>query len=408
MNSAPSISKQLVEGIHSDARYPSFGGRIAELTEPTIERGGKYFSPEATRLIAGLIQAVNNLNNSFNASDEEVLPYANLRFRDDDMRLFREDMGDKLGSEPNLNIYRWIAEPRIDHYRDIALLAIWNRDRQRAVQEQLNKDTPDLLAHAMMRVDYLVEQGVYPKETPDLYHNSILRHGTYRAMDSFEAGLMGGLGWCDDDTGAVSLSNMYQNRRALEGLTTQFTGVAYHEETHSMGVGRGFFRGIATPHHPLRVWEEFWASHSQASTDNVQRLGFNGHPYMLNPDNRVGETRYYPAEGRYVWNIHKLTGEGIPADLIGHAYTSEFDPKDPSPERMELEDWILDVFGSTEEWFDIEDTYEAQETHEDRDRHLANAILRMHGHAPIIFDEFVELDLADEMPVDIVTEKLVD
>lgn len=374
MESPPSYSKQIVKRIQEDPDYPSFGARIAEIAEPTLTRGNKYLPLHAVVLIDRLVDAVRNLMTSKNTQDCDIYPYAHNNFYLHDRQEFIGDMMHQLSLEPETNIFSWIEKPRENQYRDIALLAIWNRNRQRDFQRQLDIDTPDLINSTMDRVEYLIKEGVYPAKTLDLYHDAIIRHGPYRAMDSFESGLTGAAGWCDNITGKVSLANLYSRPSDFTGIDFRLQGVVYHEETHSMGsMGRGFFRGIATPHYPLRIWEEFWASHSQASTDLIYQQHSNGHPYNLNPNSRLDRIRYYPKEGVYAWSVHELTNHSIPADLIGHAYTSELDPHNLSPERSELEGNILKIFGSKEEWFAIEDKYESFDTQAKREEYLGKA-----------------------------------
>lgn len=404
----------LLEMMQGDPEYYSFGAEIAERAEYSLIQGKRDLPFEAKNSAMDLRTKVRALLGSSKETDKEAVEHTTYLFNTKDMNLFKADAG--LSTDPGRDILLWIAEAQgKDGLRDIAILALWNRTRRDQLQQRLVEDRR-LMKTGMLQSTEKLEGTILPAGSTELYEKAY-DASTIKAMDSFEAGLMVAGGYHDD--GIIAFPNFYLASDGMHGHTEQSEGVIIHEGTHATGWhNRGFMHGVASPL-ARRIWEEFFASHVEAVT--TAKPG-REEPYLIDPNLRRDIWRSYHTEAEYISYVDALADNGIPIDLIGHAYISKFDEHDPPRARWQLEQKIIQVSGSIAAWNTLTNAYETSDLQQEREQILGEEMQRLESISGVsaprkrsgselvrsladaVNDGFTEYELMDESPVDLVIE----
>ncbi len=382
-----SVREQLAKPMQGSKEHYSFGSWLATHAGYGDQLKPGELSHAAKNEARAIRLGTRRLLESSHDDDQIAVDVTADRFNSDDMTLFLFDTDGDLSTDPKQNILKWIASSETP-FRDIALLAIWNRSRRNQFQQQLDEDGDRLSDQILKRVDYLIGEGVFPAGSKQHYGDVAARYGNYKALDSFESGFVTADGYCTDNIRAIA--NLYSSAESLMGLNTDFIGVGFHEDTHAAGWhGRGFFHGMVQPHNYHRIWEEFVTSHFQAVTSAD---GNRRQPRLLDPLQRRERHRSYFNEGIFVSTVNDISDGHITADLIGHAFFSPLDESNPPKPRQQLYDTIVDAIGSPEAFYEIGDTYEEKATHRERNTFLNLTTARLMAERAGVLADFENMD----------------
>lgn len=208
---------------------------------------------------------------------------------------------------PGRNILAWIGK---SSYREVAEFALWNVARYDELQRSFVRDQDEFDEDTLTKTDKLIDYNIFPKTARRHMEAVISRYGIFKAMDSFESGAIGGIGYCSDSH--MSLSNLYAASTEMDVMFPNMAGTIFHERLHGLGkLDRGFFEGIY--HKRRRRWpEEPVVSHAQVVSTNRKKP----EPFTLSPFDRGADlpTGYF-LEKCFNAEVSSQEGASIPADL---------------------------------------------------------------------------------------------
>lgn len=386
----------LLNEVQSRPAHYSFGAYLAEASYDSIRRGDRRLSDGAAAIASALQRRVSVLLTSDHPQDQQAVRTTADIFRERDHSLFVTEMSGMRASDPGANILEWIATATP---RDVAVLALWNRDRRDTLQRRLDEDYQDLVDTALNDVDTHIDNGIYPRQAIALYEDAFRRYGHFKALDSFESGLMGADGYCNDEL--IAIANLYNDSGAMAEQGQRLFDVVIHEGTHALGINRGinnrgFLSGLASDHAYLLPPEERWASQTEGAFD--KRFATPEEKTRLKSIHDA--TRSYALENSLFDLAEQHVPGGIPKDLYGHAFLSVRNSPEGQRVRRELEAKLLHAFGGTA-FYSFCESYTAADSYEEREQIVTTEIVRLR-------DLHAVCEPVDEEPVAIATYKEVE
>ena len=338
-------STQMADHIHANYRdYPIFGSHLAFLAQKSIRRNEIAIPDRAAHHARVMASHVQALLASENPHDTEAATTINSHFNAVEMPVIQEQLAGRVDTVPGNNILTWLAGAS---ERDIAVFTIYHYRHHDELRHNLRRHMPELRENILNRVDYIVENDIFPKHAKRLY-KAAFDTFTFLPFDSFLYGSGNLDGFYVDNQ--IYFATPYDDAHFTAIDMPKLATVCVHETTHGVGsrLGRGFFSGIkckgATPN---RATEEFFVTHIEAVTASKKK------PDIIDPDERNdGMGRYY-----YERKLHAIASENIPVDLWGHAYThSKYSPRGISL-RRELARGIIKGFGSWNNYLNFSNSY---------------------------------------------------
>lgn len=360
------IRDQLLAEQQEPARY-AFGARLAQLAGENRGRNRPTLETQATayrlgRKVAQLVEsqhpqdtfATNSIARRFLAKDAASAAVA------------VEAPRSPIQTTEDFNIVRWLADASCG---ELTAFSIWNNQRRNQLQHRLNTLHPELQSNTSARVEQLIELDIFPQEARQHYQNTFTDYGPLRAIDTFEAGMLGADGYAMPTY--IGIPNLF-NQADFSDYPQYLDDVVFHEYLHGAGFGegRGFFSGIWSNPTVVRWLEEHTASHLTSITAaDAAVTGAKPGAYLPRPG--LQETLPYYLESYFVETLGN-----IPVDLLGHAYMTPRTTPQGERLRRDLENRLAKAMGSQALLFDFTDTYEAALTRSDRQDLLLKEIQR--------------------------------
>lgn len=348
----------------SESEFAALGADIAML-----DREG--YADAAKDAAYSLSVITKNLIHSHDPASIETVDSINWYFQQNDLDAAHDHLKDKVTRPLGGAILTWLANAPEE---DVVTFSHFNTDRLRQHQHQLHLDQTRLQSDTVHRAESLVEQGVFPRSSIGLFLGAMSRYGQLRAIDSFESGGKQVDGYCTDDT--IAISNLYFHKADFTFPTLHMKDTIFHEYLHGAGRDRGFFFGIHTKHHHLRILEEAFVTHAttlammQLDTPEEMRS-----PNLINPDERYADLGPYKVERQlFALALKNFGNNPIPFDFVADTYFSSPESDGGQRKRKELERRIGKFFGSVEAFYRVADTYETTLGRTDRQQFLQQTI----------------------------------
>ncbi|MDB5184047.1 MAG: hypothetical protein JWO07_728 [Candidatus Saccharibacteria bacterium] len=384
-----SITEQLLKKQQEEPEEYAFAALLADFADIKTYGDPDRLPPYAHNEADQLRVAVSGILSSNNPRDKQAAVDVPARFNRDDLPDAMNELRDLIPGERTdewFNILKWLSSA---NDRNIALFALWNKLRRDELQRRLDDNLGEIQADSLEKAEYLMGEGIYPKGVEVQYHDTFKQYGQFKAMDTFESGLMHADGYANDDL--IAVSNLFFRNRHLP-LTDNLKNVAFHEYTHGIGAehGFGFMNGIWYPEIMMRMVEEWAVTHltNVASVTRHPTIDTTM-PNVYDPGlRRVDKNPRYISEGRFFAAISDNTPGGIPVDLVGHAYVSAWSTKEGHRYRRDLETRIIRGLGSEATFFLLAEEYEDASTQNERNMILEREIARLRG-TPFTHTEFV-------------------
>jgi|GEM_PF-4748319 len=364
------VSERLIAADQESTHY-AFGAHVARYADDDLRHARQEMSFETHASAYRLKSNVSHLLESQHPEDKSAVTNIARRFLARDALLAvasLETPRHPISVDENFNIIQWLADAS---YTEIAQFSLWHKRHLDNLQQQLNKDQPQLQASTAQRVEDLVDSSILPRSACKQYDDTFRHYGFFKAIDTFEAGAKNVDGYTTDTH--IAIPNIYSGDQP----DTYLNEVVFHEYTHGVGFneGQGFMYGAWTHPIVMRWLEEHTVAHLTAvSSKSAGPNHDQALPHVYNPFVRQDRSFHpYPMESLFFATLAEQLEEGIPADLLAHAYMTPWSTNEGLRLRRELEQRLVRAVGSQALLFDISDAYEAA-TKQDRDRLLLDYI----------------------------------
>ncbi len=293
-----------------DARV--FGAAVVETFG--VQRAGDAVNTKETREeIKQLRESAKILVTSENSVYKSAVNYLNATFAINDGEVASRELKTKYVQ--GKDVLAWLQK---SSYKDIALFAEWNVNRQAAFQRAIVQDQPVLDADTIERTERMIDLGVFPKRALTRVEKSLGSFGVFYAMDSFEQGSQQAAGYCDNNM--MAIANLYENKADLSGITPGMFNTAFHERLHGTGRPKGaFFTGV-TKKKTMRWLEESTVEHATVVSGNVADPQV--HTFMAADRMHDVSPGAYQNERILLGDLQQQDKADIPLDLLYEAFFS--------------------------------------------------------------------------------------